>query len=96
MPQLHSHIYTSPDLLIVMCERIYVDAFVLGTHVSVFILTYIHTYIHTCFDLSERSIMLNWDGQRLVRSTKVSLRSDTPDEAVGAAPGAEDTLLSSI
>ena len=40
--------------------------------------------------------MLNWDGQRLVRSTKVSLRSDAPDEAVGAAPGAEDTLLSSI
>lgn len=52
-------------------------------------------FIHTCFDLSERSIMLNGAGQRLVRSAKVSLRSDAPEEDVGAAPWAEDTLLSS-
>ena len=47
-------------------------------------------------DLSDRSIMLKGVGQRLVRSAKVSLRSDAPEDADGAAPGAEDTLLSSM
>ena len=53
-------------------------------------------YRPTCMDLSDRSIILNGVGQRLVRSASVSLRSDAPEDADGAAPGAEATLLSSM
>ena len=52
-------------------------------------------YVCTCLDLSDRSIILKGVGQRLVRSANVSLRSDTPEDDDGAAPWADDTLLSS-